>query len=287
MSNIHVVAKKDFLQSLTKVTPLAALSEMIWNGFDAQSSRVKVIFDMNELEGIETIRIRDFGTGIDHAQVTDQFGNLGDSWKKTAVRNVGRALHGKSGKGRFRAFALGNQVKWNTSFRSNDGKIKQYTILGRATALDDFEIHDPVETDNDSTGTEVVISDLTHEFGSLTCDSAPMDLAKRFAAYLTEYPGLSLDYNGASIDPKRAQVSQNEYPLGEVDLGEGRKTKVTISIIEWSIPTDRALHLCDENGLSLHEVQAGQQIRAPVFKFTAYVKSDHFRDLDKQNELVL
>jgi hypothetical protein len=287
MSKIHVVAKKDFLQSLTAVTPLMALSEMVWNGFDAQSSRVNVHLDLNALGGIDTIRIRDYGTGIDHAQVEEMFGSLGDSWKKAAARKNGRALHGKSGKGRFRAFALGNLVEWNTTYRGKDGKPKQYTIRGQASTLDDFEIFDPIETGDTSTGTEVVISNLKHEFGSLTCDSAPMELAKRFASYLTEYPGLVLEYNGGTIDPKSAQIGQNEYSLGEVDLGEGRKAKVSVSIIEWNIQTDRALHLCDENGISLHEVQAGQQIRAPGFNFTAYVKSDHFRDLDKQNELVL
>lgn len=287
MSNIRVVAKKDFLQSLTVVTPLMALSEMIWNGFDAQSPRVNVHFDIDTLGGIETIRIRDYGSGIDHSQVETLFGSLGDSWKKSAVRKNGRALHGKSGKGRFRAFALGNQVAWNTTYRGEDGKAKQYTIRGRASTLDNFEIFDPVETGDANTGTEVVISNIKHEFGSLTCDSASMDLAKRFAAYLTEYPDLVLDYNGVSIDPRSVQASQNEYPLDDVELGEGRKAKVTVSIIEWNIQTDRALHLCDENGISLHEVQAGQQVRAPGFNFTAYVKSDHFRELDKQNELIL
>lgn len=287
MSKIHVVAKKDFLQSLTAVTPLMALSEMVWNGFDAQSSRVNVHLDINALGGIETIRIRDYGTGIDHAQVEEMFGSLGDSWKKDAVRKNGRSLHGKSGKGRFRAFALGNMVEWKTTYRGEDGISKKYTIRGQAATLDDFEIFDPIETSDTSTGTEVVISNLKHEFGSLTCDSAPMEIAKRFASYLTEYPGLVLEYNGSVIDPKSAQIGQKEYPLGEVDLGEGRKAKVAVSIIEWNIPTDRALHLCDESGISLHDVQAGQQIRAPGFNFTAYVKTDHFRDLDKQNELVL
>jgi len=59
------------------------------------------------------------------------------------------------------------------------------------------------------------------------------------------------------------------------------------NIIEWSVPTERAIHLCDANGVSLHDVEAGQQIRAPGFQFTAYVKNDHFRELDKENNLIL
>lgn len=64
-------------------------------------------------------------------------------------------------------------------------------------------------------------------------------------------------------------------------------TDVSLSIIEWNIPTDRTLHLCDSSGISLHETEVGPQVRAPGFNFTAYVKSDHFRELDKTNQLVL
>lgn len=107
-----------------------------------------------------------------------------------------------------------------------------------------------------------------------------------FAAYLTEeYPGLDLEYRSVRVDPNDAQSHRGEYDLGDVDLGGGRP--VAVSIIEWNIPTDRVLHLCDAKGISLHETQVGQQIRAPGFNFTAYVKSDHLRELDKDSQLVL
>jgi hypothetical protein len=42
MSKVHVVAKRDFLESLTVARPLVALAELVWNGFDAQSERVQI-----------------------------------------------------------------------------------------------------------------------------------------------------------------------------------------------------------------------------------------------------
>jgi len=287
MSKVHVVAKRDFLESLTIARPLVAIAELVWNGFDAQSDRVQVHLDMNRMDGLQAIRVRDYGYGINHAHVEDLFGSLGDSWKKQKARVNGRALHGKSGKGRFRAFALGTLVEWNTTFRGEDGKARSYRIRGQAITLDDFDIYDPIEANGAATGTEVVISNLKHEFGSLIDDSAPLELAKLFAAYLTEYPGLTLEYNGMRIDPKSAQSNLEEYNLGDVELTGGRKTPVTVSIVEWNISTDRVLHLCDASGIALHETQVGPQIRAPGFNFTAYVKSDHFRELDKENQLVL
>ena len=186
MSKVHVVAKRDFLESLAVARPLVALAELVWNGFDAQSNRVQVHLDMNRMGGMQTIRVRDYGYGINHAHVEDFFGSLGDSWKKRKARQNGRALHGKSGKGRFRAFALGTLVEWNTTFRGEDGKSRSYRIRGQATTLDDFDIYDPVEANGAGTGTEVVISNLKYEFGSLLDDAAPLELAKLFAAYLTE-----------------------------------------------------------------------------------------------------
>jgi hypothetical protein len=287
MSKVHVVAKRDFLESLTVARPLVALAELVWNGFDAQSDRVQVHLDMNRMGGLQTIRVRDYGYGIDRAHVEDLFGNLGDSWKRKKSRQNGRALHGKSGKGRFRAFALGTLVEWNTTFRGEDGKSRTYRIRGQAVTLDDFDIFDPVEANGTATGTEVVVSNLKHEFGSLIHDAAPMELAKLFAAYLTEYPSLILEYNGVQIDPKSAQTHLEDYHLGDVELSGDRKARVAVSVVEWNIPTERVLHLCDASGIALHETQVGQQIRAPGFNFTAYIKTDHFRELDKQNQLVL
>lgn len=286
MAKVHVTAKRDFLESLTPAKPLAALAELVWNGFDAGNNQVRVFLELNEMDGIQAIRVRDYGCGIDYSKVDTLFGSLGDSWKKKADRQNGRALHGKNGKGRFKAFALGGRVEWSTTYQHNEKKYS-YKITGSAHTLDDFETSEPVEVEDVPVGTEVAVYNLQHDFRSLREDSAPLELAKIFAAYLTEYPGLRLEYNGIAVDPKSVQSNRGDYHLGDVELGDGRKAVVAVSIIEWNIQTDRVIHLCDANGIALHELQAGTQIRAPGFHFTAYIKSDHFRELDKLNQLGL
>jgi len=286
MSKVHVTAKRDFLESLTNAKPLDGLAEIIWNGFDAEASHVQVFFEFNDMDGIEAIKVRDHGYGIDRAKVENYFGNLGESWKKAQQRQNGRALHGKNGKGRFKAFGLGEQIEWNTSYR-HAGKVYSYKINGSAQTLDDFEITDPVESKSQSLGTEVSIYNLRKDFRSLRQENAPQELAKKFAAYLTEYPNLKLEYNGTTVDPKSAQTGHKNYPLGDIKLGDGRSIAVEVSIIEWNIAAERVLHLCDAKGISLDEVPAGQTIRAPGFNFTAYIKSELFRELDSQNQLGL
>jgi len=93
MKTITVSAQKDFLERLASVAPMKALSELIWNGLDAGSDRVEVTLDQNRMSGLDRIRIKDFGTGIHHDHVDALFGNLGASWKKSKLRDKGRALH--------------------------------------------------------------------------------------------------------------------------------------------------------------------------------------------------
>jgi hypothetical protein len=286
MGIVQVTAKKDFLESITSSRPIAALAELIWNAFDARSDKVEVFLDINEMDGIESVRVRDYGDGIKFSEVEKLFGSLGDSWKKSAVRQNGRALHGKNGKGRFKAFSLGSKVEWATTFKTN-GKSHSYKIVGRSTALDNFDIGTVAEVNTEVSGTEVTIHNVLSDFRSLKDDSAQMALAKVFAVFLTEYPEASIEYDGKNVDPKAVQNHSEEYKLGEIELSEGRKVTVSVVVIEWSIPTERVIHLCDATGISLHETPAGQQIRAPGFNFTAYIKSDHFRELDKSGLLAL
>lgn len=77
------------------------------------------------------------------------------------------------------------------------------------------------------------------------------------------------------------------YKLENVVLSEGNGIDVELTIIEWSIQTDRVLHLCDSKGISLKEASLGSSIRAPGFNFTAYIKSEFFRELDSKDQLDL
>ena len=70
-------------------------------------------------------------------------------------------------------------------------------------------------------------------------------------------------------------------------MRDGSKIAVEIRVIEWKTPTKRVLHLCDSGGACLHEAEAGVQIRAPGFHFSAFIKTDHFRKLDKEGLLVI
>jgi hypothetical protein len=286
MNRIAIEAKRDFLERLSSTSPIKAVAELIWNGLDAGAEEVVVHLETNGLESIEVIRVADNGGGIDREQIQALFGGLGDSWKKAKGRFKGRALHGKNGQGRFKAFALGNRVEWNSVYQTPSGRMR-FQVLGKVEALTDLQYSDAKAANGDSLGTEVVVSGIDKSLGSLQTDNAREELAKLFAAYLSQYPDISIVYDGERVDPAELQVSKREIILDEIPLTNDRTVKATISIIEWQMPAKRIVHLCDADGVSLHETEMGQMVRAPGFEFTVYVKCDHFRELDKAGTLAL
>ena len=187
MNNIRINAKNDFLESIASAAPMKALAELVWNGLDAGSDRIEIAFESNPLEGLERISVRDYGAGIQHEELPMLFGSLGNSWKKTKNKLYGRSLHGKNGQGRFKAFSLGHRVVWNTVF-PKDGSSYRYQIIGHYEQLESWQSTEPEEVAGEVKGTEVIITGITKSLGELTADSAHEDLAKLFAAYLSQYP---------------------------------------------------------------------------------------------------
>jgi len=289
-STIPVNLSFDHLQSLTVASrPLLALAEIIWNGLDADAQRVSIRFDRNMLDTIERIRISDDGTGINFDHANAVFGNLGDSWKKGKFRTPsGRNLHGKNGKGRFCGFSLGSLITWNTTAYRQDGTLVTYRIQGSSSALKAFDVSDPLPAGAGARcGTEVIIENLHKEFGSLIYSYAAQEVTKEYANYLTKHPHVVLDYDGTLLDPKTVQDRAEDLPCGELQLSDNRLTRPSLRVIEWKSKVDRTLHLCNEQGASVHEIKLGSAVRAPGLHFTAYLHCDVIQNLDQQHELAL
>ena len=281
---IPLTVEKDFLQRISSTGPVKALAELIWNGLDSGSSSVEVEFTKNRLGEVDEIRVIDKGDGIPHDEAPSLFGKLGDSWKKQAGRKNGRALHGKNGQGRLHAFSLGNQVVWHTSY-AKDGRVSRYKLSGEAGGLTRMRATAPESANSSETGTTVVVSAISATLGALTSDHANTEFTKLFAPYLSQYPNVTIRIDGLVLDPASIQVRREERFLPDIELRDGKRVQAMVTIVEWAIPTPRAIHLCDQAGISLHETDA--KIQAPGFKFTTYVRCDHFRELDKENLLAL
>lgn len=288
---VHVEAQTDHLESLARGKPVNALAELIWNALDADADRVRVGVTDNELGNPTAIEVLDNGNGISLKEAERAFGNLGGSWKRerrlTAKSN--KKMHGRDGKGRFKAFALGHDVTWDTVYLDDTETPLQYTIQGRGTRLQDFEIGEarpaPISRHR---GTRVLISNIQEPLGILTQDgSAVRHLSELFALYLRNYPATEIIFRGERIDPKSVQKSHVSVELPAFVTSDGTAMQAVLDIVEWSFSKkERRICLCDDEGFALHEVEAGVR-PGSEYNFTAYLRSDYIAKLHHENLLAL
>lgn len=283
MKDIHVQAQKDHILSLCTASPIQALTELVWNALDADAFDVKVDIIQNPLGGIDSIRIVDDGLGINALHADTHFGNLGGSWKRDADKTPlsGRVLHGSKGKGRFKAFALGNRVEWRTTMQADNG-LRSFVLAGLASDPSHFTLAD-VPSPGPATGTEVLVSEIRNAMGSLL-DTAwvVQQLASHFALYLKAYPNVRIFFQGLLVNPVIVQHATHTYHLKS---SEGSKAE--LQVIEWKIKQNRGkIVFCNADGFALHETDAAVR-PGSGFNYTAYLISPRFAALHGENLLIL
>jgi len=281
---IYVQAQADHIESLYRGSPLSAVEELVWNALDADASEVKVDLITNALGAVEAVRVVDDGTGIDATKADSTFGNLGGSWKRDGKATSGagrRRLHGRHGRGRFRAFALGTHVEWRTTMRAGKDTLS-YRIWGDADEPGVFGL-DSAEA-SPATGTEVYISNARACCDSmLDAGETVQNLAAKFALYLKSYPDVRIYFNGLPVTPVIVQKSVSDYRLS---LPGGAEAK--LEVIEWKrkFTGSGRLVFAGPDGFQLHEQPAGVRSGTGA-SFTAYLVSPRFPALNAENALVM
>lgn len=263
---IEVQLDPHHLEALTRATPLTAITELIWNALDADATHVRVFLVENEWEGIVEIRVEDDGHGMTEKRAVEGFQSLGGSWKRLVGRSPGgRALHGREGQGRFLAAGLGSRVSWHTvaADPADDARNLAFDVEMRAADLGHAEITDPEPTD-EATGTRVVIDGFTTPPTGLGGEGPVEKLTGTFGLYLQTH-SVQLRFGDEEIDPAAIQSHRREYEIE----GDGATSSAKLTVVEWTRRVDRAIYLCNEDGLPLGDVPAG--IQAPGFEFTAYL----------------
>ncbi|MEP8627098.1 ATP-binding protein [Enterobacter mori] len=283
MSKIRVEAKADYLRTVSKESPFKALAEIIWNGFDANATEVNVQLNMNIIDSLDSIVVIDDGDGIDPNRINEFFGGLGGSWKKRAKLSGNRNLHGEKGRGRFKSFALGEKVTWETKFLTPEGFYK-FDIYGDVNTIDEVVLSEKNICSGKS-GTSVLIENLVVESNALLSKDASVEVAKIFCLYLAKNPNKRLIFNGIHIEPELAQKRSTSYNLGDVYVGEGKTKELKLVVVEWVGKADRIINFCDEDGYSLCDYKIGQRIHAPNCDFSLFALSPYFHELNNDGLL--
>ena len=261
--------------------PVAAITELIWNGLDAEADRVEVSIQRTESESVESVTVRDFGHGMNSQEIDRDFVQVGGSWKRLhpMSKNRKRLMHGRSGEGRFRAFAIGHTVLWETVAEAVTGGMYRLTVRGRVGS-GEFEVSDPVPIPEGTPGTVVRITEPREYVNRLTSDAAPIELLVAFTVFLLKHPNIIISYDGYMLDPNSLIARQVDVLLNDLELKGENCEPPTVRIIEWNQHGSKikpSLLLCTTDGHVLHETSDYLVVRKDL-PYTAYVMWDGFQD---------
>ena len=282
---LQIEVQEDHLERIAYVKkPVMAVAELIWNALDADATKIVVALTDNALGTLESIEVSDNGHSIPFDKIESLFTKLGGSWKKQQRRTLelGRLLHGKEGRGRFRAFTLGRVVDWDLCYQSN-GELKQYRVEMIKNQMRNVRIAEEREAPKGShRGTTVTISEPERDFQSLRPESAISELSLLLALYFRQYRNIELSYSGQRVDPTSIEDHSETITLTPIKAAdESAEYPVSLEIVEWKIDAPRKLYFCTEDGFPLDDDAPG--VQAPGFSFTAYLKSSYFSNLLAQN----
>ncbi|RSD16297.1 ATP-binding protein [Amycolatopsis eburnea] len=269
MSTIQLEAASDHVRQLAyESQPVKAVLELIWNGLDADAHHVNVTLQRDDMEAVIGVVVEDDGHGIKPEECARDFGRIGGSWKPLARRSQGegRPLHGASGQGRLRAFALGAQVRWITAADNTAGQRMQSVISASYTDRSTFDLSDPLPT-SEPTGTRFEASGKQSSYlNQLSAEVVPATIAAALAPYLIAHQDVAVTFDGIPVRPQDNIDNEAEYELS-FEHG-GAPHAASMRIIEWRDGKERSLHLCDGAGVPVDELPMSI---ASDFTYSAYV----------------
>ena len=135
----------------------AAISEYIWNGFEANAKKVNIEYTLNEAFGVKELIIKDNGDGINYDELGETFGAFLASKKN--LLSLPMKSKANKGKGRFSFIAFSNNAEWHTVYKDND-VYKEYDINMSSDKKEVIDCSEPQLSDRQETGTEVKFTNI-------------------------------------------------------------------------------------------------------------------------------
>ncbi len=275
MATLKIKAADDHLKRMIGSKPGHGLAELVWNAVDANATNVDITVTRTAADAVDKVVVRDNGHGFEASKITELFGSVGGSWKHSAAnrktKDGKRILHGDKGEGRWKAFALGDRIEWESVTSGTDDQPNQKVRVKMSEQeLGEVEWEDSKDTD-DPVGTTTTVVAGMKQPNALLADSAHHNLTSVMALYLTKYPDVTIIYDGKPLLVSDVIARKQDIEV----VYKNEHGEVILTVIEWDVDFGRALFLCDEDGTTLHEDSPG--IHAPGFMFSAYVRWAGFR----------
>ncbi len=283
--SVKVKVAKDHLERLTKASGATAIMELIWNSLDADAQNILIRYVQNPI-GIEEIVISDDGHGIPYKEAEEIFGTLGGSAKKVRRTSPNqRKLHGQEGQGRYKGLALGLLMVMETTYIDRDDKLKSYTITIDGNNINDAVLSDIsiVRGGQGRPGTTVRIHNVIQANASiLLTERLHQQLEEKLAVYYLAYPNFQITINNYKLDFTKYIIKQDSKAVTITD-DEQSKLSFNVKLLEWSLPTEKSIYLCNSSGISYTDMKLG--IRTSNLHISVYIQSDYIEELHNKGLL--
>ncbi|MEC7781971.1 MAG: ATP-binding protein [Bacteroidota bacterium] len=282
---IDVGVEQDHIESLTRASGITAISELIWNSLDADSTEVKIEYTKNKLGGYENLTVVDNGLGIEYSKAQDVFGRLGGSEKKTKTSSPnGRHYHGKEGKGRYKSLALGDLVKF-TSVYKNGESLKEFSITFDRNNLSHSNFSDlkTLPKGSTKTGFKVEIQNINQENVNQAVDTKfRKEIEQKFASYWINYNDFNIYFNGNKLEFESLirNTDETDFLIEDGELSY----RFVIKVIEWSFDIKKKTYLCNTKGVPFKELNLGIRSTIPI---SIFIQSLYVEKLHRENRIDL
>lgn len=223
------ISSKGIRNSLKKYNSYRAIAEYVWNGFDANASRIIIEVETNEFGKVSKIQVSDNGNGINRNLLDAKFKPFFQSEKIYDPDSKHSNVHGKNGVGRLTFFTFATSAEWTTVY-CEDGSNKEYTISVSADSLDHYNADAEILSQKDS-GTKVSFFNIIDT--ELCIDDIESYLVKEFCWYLelNKSRGYAIVINGKELDYSELIIDNESkhFVLNDVNL------EFDINFICWNI----------------------------------------------------
>ena len=209
-------------------SPVAALSELVANAWDADANSVNITLP-DRLDGDAAITIKDDGRGMTFEQCQDEYMNVGYDrrrGKHSAKTPAGRQVMGRKGIGKFAGFGIAKRIRVETTSRETG----EQTIF--EMDIDELASHKYVSENGEiraktrpavagpadrAAGTTITLSGLLMS-RNISRSRFPASMARRFLVNSVS-SGFEISVNGAPV-PSSMDHSGIEFAFPR-DYGSG------------------------------------------------------------------
>lgn len=200
---------------LNKYTPERAISEYIWNGFDAKATIIKIDFEFKdqELDTVKEIKVTDNGIGICYEELTSKFKKFYESQKSIVNTKDTDLTRGKNGYGRFTFHKFARFARWETLYQK-DNDIMSYDIKISNDNLKDYSPTLPTKSKEVATGTSVVFNEIFPIISSAFIEKTLIPYLKaEFAWFLELKEEYKIFINGIELDYTSIIDEKENFPI--------------------------------------------------------------------------